>query len=218
MKSILGKAILLVGFFLQLAQASIHFYLEPKQVKCFLKEMTKDSMIVMRYQIEASDDNGKTYRAGAQQNLELQFVVEELFDNDHRVSNQRGGDGQFIFTALDTGTHKICLSPVTVDGYQLAAKSRISLDVTSGGQDILQNPDTKKLTNELNLRQLYEKLNHVKVEYMTFRGREAAFRDMSEAVNSSAVKWVIIQIIVLCSIGYFQLHMLKTFFIKEKVV
>jgi len=218
MKSIFGAAVLLVGFLLQIAQASVHFYLEPKQEKCFLKELTKDSMVVVRYQIEASDDNGRTYRSGAQQNLDIQFVVEELFDNNHRVSNQRGGDGQFIFTALNTGTHKICMSPVTADGYKLAAKSRISLDVTKGGQDILQNPDTKKLTNQLNLRQLYEKLNHVKAEYMTFRGREAKFRDMSEAVNSSAVKWVIIQIIILCSIGYFQLHMLKNFFIKEKVV
>lgn len=196
----------------------MHFYLEPKLTKCFLKQLPKDTMLVAKYKIEASRDNGKSYQADTENNLNVLFTVEELFDNNHRVANQRGQDGKFIFTALDTGEHKICLTPVASGGYSLPYKSRISLDIETGGEAILRNSDGKQLSDDLHLRNLYNRLNQIKLEYLTFRGREAQFRDMSESVNSSSVKWVIVQFFVLAGICYVQLSMLKNFFIKEKVV
>ncbi|VEU21901.1 DEKNAAC102858 [Brettanomyces naardenensis] len=203
---------------LRLAEASVHFYLEPQQSQCFLKQLPRDSILLVQYKIEASKDDGETYQEDSETNLNIQFTVEETFDSNHKVANQRGEKGQFIFTALDTGEHKICLSPVTAGGYQLPAKSRITIDLNTGDKDLLETPDTERLTSDLHLRQLYKKMNGIMAEYLTFRGREAQFRDLSESVNGSAVRWVVIQVVVLAIICYVQLGSLKRFFIKEKVL
>ncbi|QPG74088.1 hypothetical protein FOA43_001409 [Brettanomyces nanus] len=198
--------------------ASLHFYLEPKESQCFLKQLPKDSILFVQYQIEASKDRGASYQTDTEANLNVIFSVEEIFDNNHKVSNQHGQNGRFIFTALDSGEHRICLTPTTTGGYQLPVKSKLTIDLETGDKSILEGPgDNERLRKDLQLRKLYRNLNFVKMQYLMFRDREARFRDLSEIVNSSAIRWIFLQFIVLGLICYFQLRSLKTFFIKEKV-
>ncbi|MCG8711251.1 emp24/gp25L/p24 family protein, partial [Brenneria sp. 4F2] len=44
--------------------------------------------------------------------LKMTISVDESFDSNHRVMNQKNGhSGDFTFTALDTGEHRICFVP-----------------------------------------------------------------------------------------------------------
>lgn len=201
---------------IQLSFAAVHFYLEPKATKCFYKELPKGSLLVIHYKPEGSTDNGQSYREDP--NLSVLFQIEEVFDANHKVANQRGQDGRFLFTALDSGRHRICATPTSANGYALDTKSRITLDMEVGDPSLIVAEDASKVGNKLQMSNLYRRLDQIKLEYLSFRGREAEFRDMSEQVNSDSVKWTIIQLIVLGVCCYVQMQSLKKFFIKQKVV
>jgi len=47
--------------------------------------------------------------------------------------------------------------------------------------------------------------------------REAEFRDLSESVNARAVRWTLIQMVVLGVTCAWQLSHLRSFFIKQKL-
>ncbi|CUM63139.1 uncharacterized protein PRCAT00000706001 [Priceomyces carsonii] len=128
-------------------------------------------------------------------------------------------DNEFVFTSLDAGEHKFCLTPTYIDGTK-DKQHRIFIDIITGtAHDYVDSKSTHKvdaLTAQVQV--LNKKLAGIHYEQESMREREAIFRDQSESTNSRVVKWTIIQLIVLIGTCVYQLRHLKSFFVKQKIV
>lgn len=213
----LGK--LLVAFFCLFSQAfGLHFYLNTNEVRCFYEELPEDTLVVGKIDAYEKKDQTETYVKN--ENLYLEITVEETFDNNHKVVNQRSSpNGVFTFTSFDSGEHKFCLKPVYADGSTNRAH-RIFFDIALGSaHDYVDSKSTKRvdaLTEKV--QNLNKKLEEIHWEQEQMREREAVFRDMSESTNTRVVKWTLVQLVVLVGTCFYQLRHLKSFFVKQKIV
>lgn len=149
----------------------------------------------------------------------LTIIVQEVFDNDHRVVHQKGSPtGEFTFSALDSGDHRICFQPQS-QGWLAKIKTKVDVDFELGSSeqyDSKKRGTVQSLTDRV--RTLNEKVNEIKREQQLTREREAIFRDMSETTNSRVVRWSIIQLVALGGACVWQLKHLRSFFVKQKIL
>lgn len=156
----------------------------------------------------------------------LFITVDEIFDNDHRVVNQRGqSTGKFTFSAADSGEHRLCFTPTNVpatSGFLFSGQQtggiKFELDMAIGETSQIESSDKDKMGEMVQkVKDLNARLQDVRREQVFQREREAEFRDQSEAVNSRVVRWALIQLFVLGVTCAWQLTYLRAFFIKQKL-
>lgn len=169
------------------------------------------------------------------------ITVDETFDNDHRIVNQKGSNkGRFTFTAGDAGEHRICFwaSHQTNSGWYSNHPNgvRLHLDLAIGETTQLESRDKEKLADiEQRVKDLSGRLQDIRREQMfqrvcfvlsdrsgilmalSVQEREAEFRDQSELTNSRVVRWTLVQLLVLGATCAWQLSHLRAFFIKQKL-
>ncbi|CCH60198.1 hypothetical protein TBLA_0C03980 [Henningerozyma blattae CBS 6284] len=199
--------------------SAFYFYTNGGERKCFHKELPLDALLQAKYKVQVYDEELQSYRDTSNEDLGLVIDVEEVFDNYHRVSHQKSSPaGEFTFIALDSGEHRICFQP-QANGW--LAKVKAKVDVT------FQISSDKKLDSKRRgeINALHQKVNYliakvgdIKREHAMVRERESTFRDASEAVNSRAQWWIVIQILVLIGICAWQMKHLRSFFVKQKVL
>ncbi|KAK9371372.1 emp24/gp25L/p24 family/GOLD-domain-containing protein [Lipomyces kononenkoae] len=199
----------------------LYFYLEGSERKCFLEELPQDTLVVGVYNAEEYVPETNTFVQPA--TLGVQITVEEIFDNNHRVVNQRGAaSGKFTFTAADPGEHRICLQTnIGGTGWFSRQKVRVNLDIAVGETGIFSKDHTKseKFTSLVEkVQELNHRLADIKREQLFQRDREADFRDISEKTNARVVRWSIIQLVVIGATCAWQLSHLRGFFVKQKLV
>ncbi|RCK64176.1 Protein ERP5 [Candida viswanathii] len=197
---------------------ALHFYVKTGETKCFFEELQEDTLVVGKIDAYEKQDHGNEYFKSP--NLKVQITVEETFDNNHKVADQKSApDGDFTFTSLDSGEHKFCLTPVYSDNTH-GKVHRIFFDVAQGSANEYVDSKSTKLVDDLTLRvnKLYDQLDKIHWEQENMREREAQFRDQSESTNSRVVKWSIVQLVVLVGTCVYQLRHLKSFFVKQKIV
>lgn len=195
----------------------LHFYLKTGETRCFFEELSQDTLVVGKIDVTELSHNGDYIKNN---NLQLQITVEETFDNDHKVVDQKSTpNGKFTFTSLDTGEHKFCLTPVYSDGSSNNAH-RIFFDIATGSShDYIDSKSTHRVDAlTLKVQNLNKKLEEIHWEQEHMREREALFRDQSESTNSRVVRWSIVQLLVLVGTCVYQLRHLKSFFVKQKIV
>ena len=201
--------------------SAFYFYHEGSERRCFLKELTQGSVFTGTYSVQLYDADVQAYRAPRNDDLEVVIDVEETFDSDERIVHQRAGaSGVFTFNTQESGEHRICLQPQSSSsGWLSKTKAKVSLDMSVGSDAQL---DSKKRATMESLHGKVEllaaKMADVKREQQLMRDREAQFRDMSEAVNSQAMWWTVVQLVVLAVTCTWQMKHLATFFVKQKVV
>lgn len=103
------------------------------------------------YKAEELDTNTKTLSINP--DLKVQVTVDEVFDNDHRVVNTKGGAvGKFTFSAADSGEHKICFLPSVaggggwLSGGQMSGIIRMTLDIAIGETSQIESTDKSKIS------------------------------------------------------------------------
>lgn len=191
----------------------LHFYSKPGEVKCFYENLAKRNLLI-------GDIDGFIEKDGIyvdDVDLKIGISLYETFDDDHRVLNQQNShSGDFTFTALETGEHKICIHPM----YPVKdANIRIFMELDIGLVQVLDSKmkdDTRNLQSRI--LQLTQRLENIRTEQKVVREKEARFRDQSEAVNSKILFWSVSQIFGLILVCFFQLRYLKNFFVKQKVI
>lgn len=153
-------------------------------------------------------------------------MVDEIFDNDHRVVNQKGShSGRFTFSAADAGDHRLCFTPTNVPaagGFLFsglpAGGIKIELDMVIGETSRIESSDKDKMGEVVQkVKDLNARLQDVRREQVFQREREAEFRDQSESVNGRVARWSLIQLVVLGLTCAWQLSYLRAFFIKQKL-
>lgn len=163
------------------------------------------------------DENTNQYSRPS--SLYLQVTIEEVFDNNHRVYSQKlEAIGDATFTAFDSGEHKICYRAMS-GGWFHPSKVKVFLDVARGTGAHIDSTNSKKLnTLAERVKEINSKMEHIKEEQHLMREREASFRDQSESTNSNTIKWTILQVFALGATCAWQLHHLRGFFMKQKLV
>lgn len=197
---------------------ALHFYLNTGSTRCFFEDLPARALVVGKLDAYEYAENANEYFKT--NNLRLQITVDETFDNNHRVVDQKSNpNGDFMFTSLDAGEHRFCLTPVYSDGSK-GKQHRIFFDIAIGAaEDYADSKSAKKVDAlTLQIKQLNDKLREINFEQEQIREREAIFRDQSESTNSRVVWWSIIQLIVLVGTCAYQLRHLKSFFVKQKIV
>ncbi|QLQ80732.1 hypothetical protein HG537_0E00850 [Torulaspora globosa] len=191
----------------------LHLYLKSGETKSFYENLSKRNLLI-------GDIDGYVEKDGMfvdDPDLKIGISIYETFDDDHKVLNQQNShSGDFTFTALETGEHKICIQPV----YPVRnAKIRVFIELDIGSVQALDSrmkDDTRSLQSRI--WQLIQRLETIRTEQKVVRQNEARFRDESEEVNSKILFWSVLQIAGLILVCYFQLRYLKNFFVKQKVV
>ncbi|RQM05541.1 hypothetical protein DH86_00001572, partial [Scytalidium sp. 3C] len=202
---------------------SLYFYIDDARPKCFFEELPRDTLVVGHYSAEVYNDQRRVWEKP--DSLQIQITVDEVFDNDHRVVNQRGpASGRFTFTAADSGDHRICVTPSSNQGSGWLSGGlpqggvKLSLDLAIGETSEIESADKGKIEDIVKkVKDLNARLNDIRREQVFQREREAEFRDQSESTNSRVVKWTLMQLFVLAITCAWQLSHLRSFFIKQKL-
>ncbi|CCX05076.1 emp24/gp25L/p24 family/GOLD-domain-containing protein [Pyronema domesticum] len=201
--------------------SGLYFYIDGTSPKCFFEELPKDTLVVGQFKAEEWQSQTNTYSEHNQ--LALLITVDETFDNDHRIVNQKGSNkGRFTFTASDAGEHRICFwaSHQSNSGWfsSHANGVRLHLDLAIGETSAIESRDKDKLADIVQrVKDLSGRLQDIRREQVFQREREAEFRDQSESTNGRVVRWTIVQLIVLGGTCAWQLSHLRAFFIKQKL-
>ncbi|KAI5844118.1 emp24/gp25L/p24 family/GOLD-domain-containing protein [Tricharina praecox] len=201
--------------------SALYFYIDGTSPKCFFEDLPKDTLVVGQYKAEEWSQQTNTYSDNNQ--LALLITVDETFDNDHRVVNQKGSNkGRFTFTASSAGEHRICFwaSHQSNSGWFSSHPNgvRLHLDLAIGETTQLESRDKEKLADiEQRVKDLSGRLQDIRREQVFQREREAEFRDQSELTNSRVVRWTLVQLLVLGATCAWQLSHLRAFFIKQKL-
>ncbi|KAH7356521.1 emp24/gp25L/p24 family/GOLD-domain-containing protein [Rhexocercosporidium sp. MPI-PUGE-AT-0058] len=203
---------------------SLYFYIEGTTPKCFFEELPKDTLVVGHFSAEEFDADRKTWTKHDQ--LNILITVDEVFDNDHRVVNQKGSaSGRFTFSAADSGDHKICFTPSSaavnngwLSGLTPLGGVRLTLDLAIGETSQIESTDKGKIQDIVKrVKDLNGRLQDIRREQVFQREREAEFRDQSETTNARVVRWTLVQLVVLGITCAWQLSHLRSFFIKQKL-
>ncbi|KAK3722757.1 emp24p/erv25p-related protein [Vermiconidia calcicola] len=214
-----------LGLALLLAQAqALYFYIDGPSQKCFFEELPKDTLVVGHFKATQWNEQSRSYVENP--DMGLFITVDEIFDNDHRVVQQRGrSTGKFTFSAADSGEHRLCFTPTNVpasSGFLFSGSQvggiKMELDMVIGETSQIESSDKDKMGEVVQkVKDLNARLQDIRREQVFQREREAEFRDQSESVNSRVVRWAIIQVLVLCATCAWQLTYLRAFFIKQKL-
>lgn len=232
--------VFLVGFILllqfpSLIQCSIHFYLDAGTRRCFYKELAQGTLLIGRYKLEIFNEDAQEFYPPLDKiNTGILIDVEEKFDTDHRVVHQKGSPkGQFTFSALESGEHRICFTPKSFykrrwldtgsDGMDALKdlkfkKSRVMVDFLIRDGEIFDTKHTQtvnSLTEQINT--INDKLIDIRREQEFIREKEELFRDQSERTCEHVVRWLIVQLGALLITCVYQIIALLTFFVKEKI-
>lgn len=197
---------------------ALHFYLKTGETRCFYEDLQADTLVVGK--LDAYEYDERTLDYVRNKDLRLKITIDETFDNDHRVVDQLAGtSGDLTYTSVDSGEHKICLTPVFNDNTR-GKVHRIFFDIAIGSAaDYVDSKSSKKVDSlTLQIQNLNKKLQEIHLEQENIREREAFFRNQSESTNSRVVWWSIIQLVVLVGTCAYQLRHLKGFFVKQKIV
>ncbi|CAB4252027.1 similar to Saccharomyces cerevisiae YHR110W ERP5 Protein with similarity to Emp24p and Erv25p, member of the p24 family involved in ER to Golgi transport [Maudiozyma barnettii] len=192
---------------------AMHIYLKPEETKCYYEHLTANSLLI-------GDLDAFVERNGAfveDSGIKVKVTIDETFDNNQRVLNQKNSNsGDFSFTALETGEHRICLTPSYSDA---SANIRVFVDFEIShvhSLDSKRKDDVESLKSRV--LQLTQRLDAIKGVQGDIRDNEAKFRNQSESANSKIMFWSVLQVIALGCTCAFQLNYLKNFFVKQKVV
>ena len=111
--------------------------------------------------------------------INMQITVEEVFDNHHKVVNHKARtQGKFTFTAAEAGDHKICFAPsrAAVGGAVVAGQvqgtMKMTLDLAIGETSKIERTDKGKMSDILS------KVGDLKARLADIR-REQVFQRVS---------------------------------------
>lgn len=193
--------------------SALHIYLKPEETKCYYETLKAKNVLI-------GDLDAFVERNGLfveDSGIKVKVTIDETFDNNERVLNQKNSNsGDFTFVALESGEHKICLTPSYHDA---SANIRVFVDFEIEHTHILdskRNDDVNSLKSRV--QQLTHRLDNIKSLQDVIRENEKKFRDQSESANGKIMFWSVLQVIALGCTCAFQLKYLKNFFVKQKVV
>lgn len=110
---------------------------------------------------------------GHNANRDLFAIVQEVFNNDHRIVSKAGSSsGKFHFVASEAGDHKICFMPSSTSGRPawLSTSSpnggiKLKLDMVIGSSSEIESSDKNTIADiTTRVKDLNNRLNDIRRE------------------------------------------------------
>eukprot|EP00160_Parvularia_atlantis_P017023 Unigene5684_Nuclearia_a/m.17350 Unigene5684_Nuclearia_a/g.17350 ORF Unigene5684_Nuclearia_a/g.17350 Unigene5684_Nuclearia_a/m.17350 type:complete len:240 (-) Unigene5684_Nuclearia_a:64-783(-) len=196
------------------AADALHFYLEHGAQRCFTEMLPKGTLVVANYRALV-EDNGVYV-----ENNEVGVLVNvmDMTNRNYLLKLKKDHAGRFTFTATYAGDHEICIRTNQTAWFRSAQKAKMYFDMTvgEGAHDI--NEQRERLSSlALQIRDLNNRVVDIRREQQYQKEQEEVFRDLSEAVNSRVVWFVLLQVVVMLVVTLWQLRHLTRFFAEKKV-
>jgi p24 family protein alpha len=129
------------------------------------------------FEAQVFDEGARAYLSNSE--VSVLITVEETFDNDHRVVNQKGSNkGRFTFSAGDSGQHRLCFTPQGpgsggwLSGGQTLGAIKFSLDMAIGETSKIESDDKQKIDDIVTrVRDLNSRLQDIRREQVFQRVR-----------------------------------------------
>ncbi|KAM3162143.1 Protein ERP5 [Lachancea thermotolerans] len=212
----IGTSILLM---LALSQsvAGLYFYMKPGETKCFYEGLTRGSQLEGQFTVLIERDG--FYEQETE--TELRISIDETFDNDHCVFDQRSTNGNFTITALETGEHRVCIEPQAASA---------ETNVESGANIVFEvhvNFEHKRLRvwdSELleclgsaseRVRNLNARLANLRADQSIVKKEQTLHDKQCNSVNTQLLFWSSLQLMVLVGMCAMQLRTLRGLFRKK---
>ncbi|CCF58147.1 hypothetical protein KAFR_0D05000 [Kazachstania africana CBS 2517] len=194
---------------------SLHIYMKSGETKCFYEKLNAGNLLIGDLDVLVENPVSGIYEENSR--IKVDISIDETFDNDERVLHQRNLDsGDFAFTALETGEHRVCLKP---EYPNVDSKLRVFIELEvdhSSSLDSKRKDESEYLMNRIH--GLTQRLHHIRQEQTIIRENETVFRNNSESANGRIMFWSLLQLIALIGVCAFQLRYLKNFFVKKKII
>ncbi|XP_073513663.1 transmembrane emp24 domain-containing protein 11-like [Phyllobates terribilis] len=199
---------------------SMYYHSFEREEKCVIEDLPSDMLVTGRYKLQKWDMSQHDFLPSAPG---LGMVVTVKAPNEEvLLSKLYGPDGKFMFTTHSSGLHFICLQSNSTNPIAFASsRLRIHLDVQVGEHPLdYASVDPKDKVKEVSygLEHLRGEVDHITKEQEYQRNREEYYRRKSEDMNGNVLWWAIAQIVILTTVGIWQIKHLKDFLIAKKVV
>ena len=187
-----------------MSSALFHYYSATGSRKCFLRDLAPGTLLIGQFQMDILDPSTNQYLTPIDSiNTGILVDVYEVFHSNHRVVHQRASShGQFVFSALEEGEHRICFTPKSFYrkkwfGLQHPktdpefSMARVGLNFRSQDAFGAEFAVKKRSLTEAVL-QLNDKLLDIRQEQMAILAKERMFRDQLEAACQTVVHWLLV--------------------------
>lgn len=193
--------------------SALHFDIpattKPEQF-CVRDFVSEGQLVVIDLNIDGSAGDGQT----------LNLYVRDSVGNEYRRKKGLVGEVRVAFTAPSTTSFDVCLENVA--SYSGRSMSRaVELDIESGSQarDWNMISASEKLKPiEVELRRIEELADEIVDELTYLKNREERLRDTNESTNRRVRNFSILVIIVLVSLGLWQINYLKNYFKAKHII
>ncbi|KAG5456448.1 MAG: emp24/gp25L/p24 family/GOLD-domain-containing protein [Olpidium bornovanus] len=185
---------------------------DSKGIRCLYHWVAKDMFV----------KGSITVGQGANQVVNVEIVDNSPERNEYfRKADVK--DAKFTFRTQTHSEISVCLHNVLAAGIQPDSQWKRSVDLRMSfgveAKDFAEIAKKEKLKPmEVELRKLEMAVEEI-VEDMEFlKRREARMRDTNESTNERVWKFSIFSIVVLCSVGAWQVFYLRRFFQSKKLI
>jgi len=210
------------GFFLLAALlhsgSCLYFHIAETERKCFIEEIPDDTHVLVNYRVELYDVRTGGFmpsRAGIGMHVEVKDPEDKVI-----LSRVYSAEGRLSFTSHTPGEHYLCLysnSTKWIGGTQL--RVHFNIQVGEHAVDYTQVAQQEKFSElHLRIRQLLDQVDQITKEQNYQRYREEKFRSTSESTNQRVFWWSVAQVVILLTMGFWQMRHLKGFFEAKKLV
>ncbi|CCF58478.1 hypothetical protein KAFR_0E03260 [Kazachstania africana CBS 2517] len=192
----------------------LHFELPasktPEQV-CIRDFVNEGQLVVININSDGRVGDGQ----------ELNLYVRDSNGNEYRNKKNFAGDVRVAFTSPSSTSFDICLENIATFAGGVSKSRSIELDIESGSEARdwnLISANEKLKPVEVELRRVEELTDEIVDELAYLKNREERLRDTNESTNSRVKYFSILIIIVLTSLGAWQINYLRNFFRSKHII
>ncbi|RHY23372.1 hypothetical protein DYB32_009218 [Aphanomyces invadans] len=188
---------------------AVIFHVRASSTKCLTTDVDEGSLVITQYQVLGN----------VQGTTGVQFWLEDpkkkKLTSDLNIDSTKDSSHEYKFTAESYGTYTVCFANSN------AAIAQISFEFKHGVEAIDYSDVAKRehlMPVEKELRKLEDTVTEIHREMLYVREREASMRNTNEATNSRVTYLNALTVVVLLSVGVWQIVYLKGFFKSKKLI
>eukprot|EP01100_Stratorugosa_tubuloviscum_P015769 TRINITY_DN936_c0_g1_i1.p1 TRINITY_DN936_c0_g1~~TRINITY_DN936_c0_g1_i1.p1 ORF type:complete len:236 (-),score=111.94 TRINITY_DN936_c0_g1_i1:242-901(-) len=197
----------------------LHFIIEEGEKKCFLEELPRDTLLLVKWKITFISTNPRSATPNdAQKLIKIVAIGPE---KELLLQKSVSLDGRVAFTTKEGGEHEICLSGDRSNWFGAGTQMKVEIDIETGSNavDYGEVAQVEHLNGiQIELRKLNDKAREILKAQAYLKVREWEMRDESESMNGKVVWWSIGETILLVCAGLWQIRHLRNFFHQKKLV
>lgn len=150
----------------------------------------------------------------------LNLYIRDSIGNEYRRKKDFAGEIRIAFTAPSTASFDVCLENIAqIRGRSMSRNVEVDIESGSQARDWNMIQATEKLKPlEIELRKIEELTDEIVDELNYLKAREERLRNTNESTNRRVKNFSIIVILVLVSLGLWQVNYLKNYFKAKHII